>query len=59
MLNIRKSPFKYMECFEMILASDSFFLLFERIMVKYITREVTEEMNFIYHAISEIINGED
>lgn len=48
-----------MECFEMILASDSFFLLFERIMVKYITREVTEEMNFMDHAISEIINGED
>lgn len=48
-----------MECFEMILASDSFFLLFERIMVKYITREVTEEMNFMDHAISEITNGED
>lgn len=43
----------------MILVSDSFFLLFERIMVKYITREVTEEMNFMDHAISEIINGED
>lgn len=43
----------------MILASDSFFLLFERIMVKYITREVTEEMNFMDHAISEITNGED
>ena len=28
-------------------------------MVKYITREVTEEMNFIDHAISEITNGED
>ena len=28
-------------------------------MVIYITREVTEEMNFIDHAISEIINGED
>lgn len=28
-------------------------------MVKYITREVTEEMNFMDHAISEIINGED
>ena len=28
-------------------------------MVKYITREVTEEMNFIDHAISEIANGED
>ena len=43
----------------MIFATDSFFLLFERIMVKYITREVTEEMNFIDHAISEITNGED
>ena len=29
------------------------------IIVKYITREVTEEMNFMDHAISEIINGED
>lgn len=48
-----------MECFEMILASDSFFLLFERIMVKYITREVTEEMKFIDDVISEITNGED
>ena len=48
-----------MWCFEMILVSDSFFLLFERIMVKYITREVTEEMNFMDHAISEITNGED
>ena len=48
-----------MECFEMILASDSFFLLFQRIMVKYISREVTEEMNFIDHVISEITNGED
>ena len=48
-----------MECFEMIFATDSFFLLFQRIMVKYITREVTEEMNFIDHAISEITNGED
>ena len=28
-------------------------------MLKYITREVTEEMNFIDHAISEITNGED
>lgn len=28
-------------------------------MVKYVTREVTEEMNFIDHAISEIANGED
>ena len=28
-------------------------------MVKYITKEVTEEMNFIDHAISEITNGED
>lgn len=28
-------------------------------MVKYITREVTEEMNFIDHATSEITNGED
>ena len=43
----------------MIFATDSFFLLFQRIMVKYITREVTEEMNFIDHAISEITNGED
>lgn len=43
----------------MILASDSFFLLFERIMVKYITREVTEEMKFIDDVISEITNGED
>ncbi|CUQ11778.1 Uncharacterised protein [Roseburia hominis] len=43
----------------MILVTDSFFLLFERIMVIYITREVTEEMNFIDHAISEIVNGED
>lgn len=48
-----------MECFEMILASDSFFLLLVKIIVKYITREVTEEMNFMDHAISEIINGED
>lgn len=48
-----------MECFEMILASDSFFLLFERIMVKYITREVTEEMKFIDDVISEITKGED
>ena len=48
-----------MRCLEMILVTDSFFLLFERIMVIYITREVTEEMNFIDHAISEIINGED
>lgn len=48
-----------MECFEIIFATDSFFLLFHRIMVKYITREVTEEMNFIDHAISEITNGED
>ena len=54
-----KSPFKYIECFEMILASDSFFLLLVKIIVKYITREVTEEMNFMDHAISEIINGED
>lgn len=43
----------------MIFATDSFFLLFQRIMLKYITREVTEEMNFIDHAISEITNGED
>ena len=43
----------------MILVSDSFFLLLVRIIVKYITREVTEEMNFIDHAISEIANGED
>ena len=43
----------------MILASDSFFPLFQRIMVKYISREVTEEMNFIDHVISEITNGED
>lgn len=43
----------------MILASDSFFLLFQRIMVKYISREVTEEMNFIDYVISEITNGED
>lgn len=43
----------------MILASDSFFLLFERIMVKYITRELTEEMKFIDDVISEITNGED
>ena len=28
-------------------------------MVKYISREVTEEMNFIDHVISEITNGED
>lgn len=28
-------------------------------MVKYITREVTEKMNFIDHAISEITNGKD
>lgn len=28
-------------------------------MVKYIIREVTEEMNFMDHAISEITNGED
>ena len=48
-----------MECFEMILASDSFLLLFERIMVKYITREVTEEMKFIDDVISEITKGED
>ena len=48
-----------MACFEMILASDSFFLLFERIIVKYITREVTEEMKFIDDVISEITNGED
>ena len=33
----------------MIFATDSFFLLFQRIMLKYITREVTEE----------ITNGED
>ena len=38
----------------MIFATDSFFLLFQRIMLK-----VTEEMNFIDHAISEITNGED
>lgn len=43
----------------MIFATDSFFLLFQRIMLKYITREVTEEMNFIDYAISEITNGED
>jgi hypothetical protein len=43
----------------MIFATDSFFLLFQRIMLKYIIREVTEEMNFIDHAISEITNGED
>ena len=43
----------------MIFATDSFFLLFHGIMVKYITREVTEEMNLIDHAISEITNGED
>lgn len=43
----------------MIFATDSFFLLFQRIMLKYIAREVTEEMNFIDHAISEITNGED
>ena len=48
-----------MQCFKIIFAIDSFFLLFQRIMVKYITREVTEEMNFIDHAISEITNGED
>ena len=48
-----------MECFEIIFVTDSFFLLFQRIMLKYITREVTEEMNFIDHAISEITNGED
>lgn len=48
-----------MECFEIIFVTDSFFLLFQRIMLKYITREVTEEMNFIDHAISEIANGED
>ena len=48
-----------MGCLEMILVTDSFFLLFERIMVIYITREVTEEMNFIDHAILEIINGKD
>ena len=38
---------------------DSFFILFYRIIVKYIAREVTEEVNFIDHAISEITNGED
>lgn len=43
----------------MTLVSDSFFLLLVKIIVKYITREVTEEMNFTDHAISEIINGED
>lgn len=43
----------------MTLVSDSFFLLLVKIIVKYITREVTEEMNFMDHAISEIINGED
>lgn len=43
----------------MIFATDSFFLLFQRIMLKYITREVTEEVNFIDHAILEITNGED
>ena len=48
-----------MQCFKIIFAIDSFFLLFQRIMVKYTTREVTEEMNFIDHAISEITNGED
>ena len=48
-----------MQCFKIIFAIDSFFLLFQRLMVKYITREVTEEMNFIDHAISEIANGED
>lgn len=36
-----------------------FFILFYRIIVKYIAREVTEEVNFIDHAISEITNGED
>ncbi|MBV3427501.1 hypothetical protein, partial [Catenibacterium mitsuokai] len=39
--------------------SNSFFILFYRIIVKYIAREVTEEVNFIDHAISEITNGED
>ena len=48
-----------MQCFKIIFAIDSFFLLFQRLMVKYITKEVTEEMNFIDHAISEIANGED
>lgn len=43
----------------MIFATDSFFLLFDRIMVKYITREVTEEMKFIDDVLSEITNGED
>lgn len=43
----------------MILASDSFFLLLVRLIVKYIAREVTEEVNFIDHAILEITNGED
>lgn len=43
----------------MILASDSFFLLLVKIIVKYIAREVTEEVNFIDHAILEITNGED
>ena len=38
---------------------DSFFILFYRIIVKYIAREVSEEVNFIDHAILEITNGED
>lgn len=33
--------------------------MFYRIIVKYIAREVTEEVNFIDHAILEITNGED